>query len=70
MAYAKSMSTALQEAFDRALRLPEGEQEAIARLVTAEIEERGQLASPESALARMGRAAWAEHETGRTRPLP
>ena len=64
------MSSALSEAFERASRLTESEQEALARVVAAEIEEIGRRAGPESALARLGREAWAEHEAGRTLPLP
>ena len=64
------MSTALREAFEKASRLGEAEQEELARIVAAEVEEIGRRATPESALARLGREAWAEHEAGRTRPLP
>lgn len=63
------MSNALPEAFVRASQLPEDDQNALDCIVDAELEEISRRTGPESALAKLGREAWAQHEAGRTLPL-
>lgn len=63
------MSNVLPEAFVLASRLSENDQDTLARIVDAELEEISRRAGPESALAKLGWEAWAQHEAGRTLPL-
>ena len=68
------MNQLLQQAFEKASELPEGEQDRFARFLLAELESEGQwaelFASPESEdlLERLADEALSEHRAGRTRP--
>ena len=69
------MNQLLREAFEQAAKLPEGEQDRIARFLLAELESERRwaelFARPESEalLERMADEAIAEHRAGRTRPF-
>ena len=69
------MTELLQQAFDRASKLPEKQQDTLARLVLAELdsEQRWQelFSRPESEdlLERMADEALAAHRSGQTKPL-
>ena len=67
------MISALQRAFDCASALPEPEQEALAALIMAEIEEERRwedlFASRPDVLESLAREALREHDEGRTQPL-
>lgn len=67
------MTGKLQQAFAKAAKLPEEEQEALGEWILQELasEERWQeaFARTQDALARMADEALAEHRQGRTQPL-
>lgn len=69
------MNQLLQEAFEKAAKLPEAEQDRFARFLLAELESEGQwaelFARPESEdlLECLADEALAEHRAGRTKPL-
>ena len=69
------MTALLQQAFERASKLPSEEQDRFARLLLAELESERRwdelFSRPESEdlLARMADKALAEHRAGLTRPL-
>lgn len=71
----RKMTRLLKEAFDRASKLSESEQDRIARVLLEEMESDRRwdelFATPESEafLERMGDETWAEHDAGITRPL-
>ena len=71
-----SVSTLLQEAIERALTLPEDEQERLGGLFLAEVEQAVREAefdalieSRPDFLQKMADEAWAEFVAGRTQPL-
>ena len=69
------MNQLLQEAFERAARLPDAEQDKFARFLLAELESEQEwadmFASPESEdlLARLADEALSNHHAGKTRTL-
>ncbi len=67
------MTRALKKAFEAASRLPEGEQDALATVILAELEseQRWDELFQHSAdtLAKLAKEALAEDRAGRTRPL-
>ena len=69
------MTTLLQQAFERVSKLPETEQDKLARFLLAEMESERQwieaFARPESEelLGRLADEALLEHRAGQTRPL-
>lgn len=71
--YDAGMTTLLQQAIAKVQSLAPTEQDAIAQVILEEIEsdrlwEAALARSPEK-LARLGEAAWMEHESGKTEPL-
>ena len=67
------MTSLLKKAFDAASSLPTDRQDAIARLVLAEIEDEKRwdeaFAGSQDKLADMAAEAIAEHKAGKTRPM-
>ena len=69
------MNQLLKEAFDKAAKLSEAEQDRIARLLLEEMEsdrrwdELFATSESEAFLERMADETWAEHRAGATRPL-
>lgn len=67
------MTTLLKKAFDAASLLPPERQDALARLVLAEIEDEGRwddaFAKSQDELASMAAEAIAEHKAGKTRAM-
>ena len=67
------MTSLLKKAFDAASLLPVDRQEAIAKLLLAEIEDEnrwdGAFAGSQDKLADMAAEAIAEHKAGKTRPM-
>jgi len=67
------MTSLLKKAFDAASSLPPDRQDAIAKLVLAEIEDEKRwdeaFAGSQDELADMAAEAIAEHKAGKTRPM-
>jgi hypothetical protein len=67
------MTRLLEKAFKEAARLPEVEQNALAKWVMEEIEAEGKwakaFAGSEDTLDRLADAALAEHKQGKSKPL-
>ena len=67
------MTSLLKKAFDAASSLPLDRQEAIAKLILAEIEDEKRwdeaFAGSQNKLADMAAEAIAEHNAGKTRPM-
>jgi len=67
------MTRLLEEAFQKASTLPESEQDAIAALILADLEDERRwnetFESSQGVLAELAAEARAEHEDGRTLPL-
>jgi hypothetical protein len=67
------MTSLLKKAFDAASSLPADRQDAIAKLVLAEIEDERRwdeaFAGSQEKLADMASEAVAEHKAGKTRPM-
>jgi hypothetical protein len=67
------MTTLLKKAFDAASSLPPERQDALAKLVLAEIEDEERwdkaFAKSQDKLADMAAEAIAEHKAGKTRPM-
>ena len=67
------MTKLFQQAVGRVSQLPEADQDALARLLLAEIEADRQwdeaLSKSPEKLGKLADEAWAEHEAGRSEPL-
>ena len=63
------MTKALEAAFQAASRLPDEEQEALARTILAEVDFDALIASRPDALERLADEALVEYRAGRTLPL-
>lgn len=71
--YNPIMTTLLEQAVAQARQLPDSDQDALARLILAEIEAEAQWEElfskhPEK-VARLADKAWADHEAGNSEPL-
>jgi hypothetical protein len=64
------MTKALHDVLKEAEQLPEAEQEQLAAAIRAELEWERRLAASTEALEALADKALAEHESGRTHPLP